>query len=77
MPRSGAAGIVIVVIAVDGATGDDHGLPGPGEDALDNGYTDIERIGRVLFTDYLLAFQITAALLTIAVIGAVVLTRSM
>ena len=50
--------------------------PGIGEDALDNGYTDIERIGRVLFTDYLLAFQITAALLTIAVVGAVVLTRT-
>ena len=70
-----AAGAVIVVWAVDGATG----LVNPsgiGEDALDNRYTDIERIGRVLFTEHLLAFQITAALLTIAVIGAVVLTRT-
>lgn len=70
-----AAGIITVVAAVDGATGS-AAAPGIGEDALDNGYTDIERIGRVLFTDYLLAFQITAALLTIAVIGAVVLTRT-
>lgn len=71
----GAASIVAVVVAVDGATGDITPV-GLGEDALDNGYTDIERIGRVLFTDYLLAFQITAVLLTIAVIGAVVLTRT-
>jgi len=70
-----ASGVVIAVWAVDGATGTVN-PPGLGEDALDNGYTDIERIGRVLFTDYLLAFQITAALLTIAVIGAVVLTRT-
>lgn len=70
-----AAGIITVVAAVDGATGS-AAAPGIGEDALDNGYTDIERIGRVLFTDYLLAFQITAALLTIAVVGAVVLTRT-
>lgn len=70
-----ASGVAIAVWAVDGATGTVN-PPGLGEDALDNGYTDIERIGRVLFTDYLLAFQITAALLTIAVIGAVVLTRT-
>ena len=70
-----AGGIITVVAAVDGATGS-VSAPGIGEDALDNGYTDIERIGRVLFTDYLLAFQITAALLTIAVVGAVVLTRT-
>ena len=71
-----ASGIVTVVVAVDGATGS-AAAPGIGENALDNGYTDIERIGRVLFTDYLLAFQITAALLTIAVVGAVVLTRTL
>jgi hypothetical protein len=35
----------------------------------------VERLGRVLFTDYGFAFEATAALLTIAVIGAVVLTR--
>lgn len=70
-----AGGIITVVAAVDGATGS-VSAPGIDEDALDNGYTDIERIGRVLFTDYLLAFQITAALLTIAVVGAVVLTRT-
>ncbi len=75
-----AAGLAIVVAAVDGATGRataiDLATGQPAETALDNGLTDIERIGRVLFSDYALAFEITAALLTIAVIGAVVLTRS-
>jgi len=65
--------IVTVGWAVDGATGAGPSSP---EHALDNGFTDIERIGRVLFTDYAFGFEITAALLTIAVIGAVVLTRS-
>ena len=69
-----AAGLAVVLVAVDGATGKSNS--GGQEWALDNGFTDIERFGRVLFSDYVLAFEITAALLTIAVIGAVVLTRS-
>jgi len=36
---------------------------------------DIGTIGRVLFTRYIWAFEITAVLLTVAVIGAVVLAR--
>lgn len=42
---------------------------------LRNGMADVNRLGRVLFTDYVFAFEITAALLTVAVIGAVVLSR--
>ena len=73
-----ASGVAIMLVATDGATGARRSLTDPddAEMALDSGITDIERIGRVLFTDYAVAFQITAALLTIAVIGAVVLTRS-
>ncbi len=74
-----AASIVFTIVAVDGPTGEtsaiDFTTGQPAETALDNGVTDIERIGRVLFSDYALAFEITAGLLTIAVIGAVVLTR--
>ena len=47
-----------------------------GERALDNGLSDVERLGRVLFSQYVLAVQATAVLLTVAVVGAVVLTRS-
>ena len=36
---------------------------------------DINRLGQSLFTDYLFAFEITAVLLVIAVVGAVLLTR--
>lgn len=42
---------------------------------LDPAVPDINRLGRVLFTDYIFAFEITAVLLTIAVVGAVVLIR--
>ncbi len=36
---------------------------------------NIERVARVLFTDFLWAFELTAALLVIAVVGGVVLAR--
>ena len=66
-------GLTVVLVASNGVTG---AIASSGsEHALDNQYTDIERIGRVLFSDYAFAFEATAALLTIAVIGAVVLTR--
>jgi NADH-ubiquinone/plastoquinone oxidoreductase subunit 6 len=36
---------------------------------------NVSRLGRSVFTTYLLAFEITSALLVIAVVGAVVLAR--
>jgi NADH-quinone oxidoreductase subunit J len=42
---------------------------------LDGEGENIEKIGRVLFTDYLFAFEITSVLLVIAVVAAVVLAR--
>jgi NADH-quinone oxidoreductase subunit J len=48
-----------------------HSVVGP----LGAGYTNVERLGTALFTDYLFAFEITSALLVIAVVGAVVLAR--
>lgn len=39
------------------------------------GEADFRQIGRLLFTDYVLAFELTAILLTIAVVGAVMLAR--
>ncbi|NIR39788.1 MAG: NADH-quinone oxidoreductase subunit J [Actinobacteria bacterium] len=69
-----ALGLVVVLVATDGLTGR---VATARDRVLENSeFTDIERIGRVLFSEYALAFEITAALLTIAVIGAVVLTRS-
>jgi NADH-quinone oxidoreductase subunit J len=40
---------------------------GPGE--------NVEKLGRSIFTDFLLPFEVTAVLLVIAVVGAVVLAR--
>jgi NADH-quinone oxidoreductase subunit J len=42
---------------------------------LDEATADVVRLGRALFTDYVFAFEVTAVLLTIAVVGAVVLVR--
>lgn len=42
---------------------------------LDPELPDIDQLGRVLFTDYIFAVEITAVLLTVAVVGAVVLAR--
>jgi len=39
------------------------------------GYNNIETVARTLFTDFLWPFEITAALLVIAVVGGVVLAR--
>ncbi|MEZ5239913.1 MAG: NADH-quinone oxidoreductase subunit J [Microthrixaceae bacterium] len=43
--------------------------------ALSDEVPNINQLGEVLFTDYVFAFEITAVLLTIAVVGAVVLVR--
>src|SRR5262249_26920164 len=47
------------------------GIPLKGEGFGGN----VQRVARVLFTDFLWAFEITAVLLVIAVVGAVVLAR--
>ncbi len=41
---------------------------------LPDGITNAERIGRVLYTDYLLHFQLAGLVLFVAMIGAIVLT---
>ena len=64
--------LTVVLVATDTVTG---ARSTDVERVLDSGRSDVERLGRVLFTDYAFAFEATAALLTIAVVGAVVLTR--
>ena len=62
--------IVILLAGGDGATGEKSATA-----PLTDGSTDIQRLGKVLFTDYVFAFEVTAVLLTVAVVGAVVLSR--
>ncbi len=50
------------------------GMPG-GAHPLDGGGTNLTQLARVLFSDYLFAFEATSVLLVIAVVGAVVLAN--
>jgi NADH-quinone oxidoreductase subunit J len=47
--------------------------PGP---AASPGYGNTESIAKLLFTDYLLPFEFTSILLLVAIVGAVVLSKS-
>ena len=39
------------------------------------GVTDVRELGRVLFTDYMFAFEVTSILIIVAMVGAVILAR--
>lgn len=64
-------GILVAVVATSTITG----VPSTGA-TWDRTTADVEQIGRLLFTDYLFAFEITSLLLVIAVVGAVLLART-
>ena len=64
--------LMVLVLArsnawVTGAQSQGGAAGGPGE--------NVEKLGRVIFTTHLLAFEVTAVLLVIAVVGAVVFAR--
>jgi NADH-quinone oxidoreductase subunit J len=62
-------------IVTQGSAYDPACEPVDAELAANGAGVNVNQIGKVLFFDFALAFEITAALLTIAVIGAVVLAR--
>jgi NADH-quinone oxidoreductase subunit J len=51
--------------------------PGIGEavGAQSTGITDVAELGRVLFTDYVFAFEVTSILILASMVGAVILAR--
>jgi NADH-quinone oxidoreductase subunit J len=66
--------LLLTILLAKGISWDASGAPaarglasGPGE--------NVEKLGRSIFTDFLLPFEVTAVLLVIAVVGAVVLAR--
>jgi NADH-quinone oxidoreductase subunit J len=65
-----AAGLIAVVV-----TSTVTGVPSASAEWVRDG-DDIAQIGRLLFTEYLFAFEITSLLLVIAVVGAVLLART-
>ena len=72
-PASLGAGIVLALIGGVLMLGTDAAPP-PGGDALVT-FGDPASLGRLLFTTYLLPFQITGFILLIAVVGVVVLNQ--
>jgi NADH-quinone oxidoreductase subunit J len=62
--------LVVMLVAVDGSTGVRAANAALG-DAADN----TRRLGEALFTDMVYAVELTAILLTVAVVGAVALAR--
>jgi NADH-quinone oxidoreductase subunit J len=59
-----------VAVAIEGATGGASALQEVNRDP-----GNVEAIARVLFGDYLLPFEVTSALLVIAIVGVMVLAR--
>jgi NADH-quinone oxidoreductase subunit J len=75
---AGIAGLGLLVSLVLVFAGvSQHGLSGAKSVSgkLAGRATNVAQIGRSIFTDWVFAFEITAGLLTIAVIGAVVMAR--
>jgi NADH-quinone oxidoreductase subunit J len=68
------AGLVLLILVLVGGDSAATGARGLTE-AIDESVPNVNQLGEVLFTQYVLAFEITAVLLTIAVVGAVVLAR--
>ena len=72
-PQLAAALTAVVLVAVL-LLGTITGKPSTSGD-IEEGVPNVTQIARLLFTDYLWAFEITSVLLVIAVVGAVVLAR--
>jgi NADH-quinone oxidoreductase subunit J len=67
--------LTTVVVTLDGLTGRGSSTGQLSVDSNGTEVADVERLGQFLFTDYAFAFEITGLLLTIAVVGAVALSR--
>jgi NADH-quinone oxidoreductase subunit J len=71
---AGLIGLAVLALSIAAMASTDFEVTGVSGD-LDPDTPDIELLGESLFRDYLYAFEITALLLVIAVVGAVLLAR--
>ena len=74
------AGVVVTVLGLVTMLAHSHWVTGApsastGGVAIHGGQSNIRELGTAVFTTYLYAFEVTAALLIIAVVGAVLLAR--
>lgn len=75
-PTAIVAGVLFVVAVVTIAHGNwSTGIPPAGHTQIDSGQGEVYNLSKTLFTNYIWAFEITAVLLVIAVVGGVVLAR--
>lgn len=71
----GLGALMVVGLVAVVTTSAVTGIPAASERWVRDG-DDVAQVGRLLFTDYLFAFEITSLLLVIAVVGAVLLART-
>jgi NADH-quinone oxidoreductase subunit J len=72
--RIGAVLALLLIAELGWALYRTPGLAGPiGEQT--SGVSDVGELGRVLFTDYMFAFEVTSILIIVAMLGAVILSR--
>ncbi|MGH9244523.1 MAG: NADH-quinone oxidoreductase subunit J family protein [Acidimicrobiales bacterium] len=80
-PAAAAAGVgmlgvaITAVIVANRGEGLATGIRAFAGSLVEGDESNIERLARVLFTDYLFAFEVTSVLLVIAVVAAVLLTH--
>jgi NADH-quinone oxidoreductase subunit J len=67
----GLSTIALVVLAAKAA----HRVPGPMPTVADSGFGGIDAFGSVLFSDALSPFELSSALLMVAVVGAIAVAR--
>jgi NADH-quinone oxidoreductase subunit J len=75
LPAGGAVAALLVVEMYLIIHGDYFGAEGmPAPEALPQGYSNTKELGRLLYTDYVYAFEIAAVILLVAIVAAIALT---
>jgi NADH-quinone oxidoreductase subunit J len=74
--RLGSMLAVLLVVQLAWALMEANGIEGPvsGESGAES-VSSVRQLGRVLFTDYVFAFEATSILILVAMVGAVMLAR--
>ena len=75
-PLAVGVGVIVLLLVILLARANEWASGTPAARGLASGPGEnVEKLGRSIFTDFLLPFEVTAVLLVIAVVGAVVLAR--
>src|SRR5215213_4584108 len=75
LPIGGVVAALLVIemgIIVTGPYFGAEGMPAP--EALPQGYSNTKELGRLIYTDYVYAFEIAAVILLVAIVAAIALT---